>query len=158
MLERILVVVHVVIVIVGIREEIIPNRKYVRRAHVLARQENGFRLAHHIYVARVFEAQIFAVLVAQVSVGVAVAHNLVRALAANGTVVGSDDELALFLGNLLHHLVQRRVQEPRAGNAAVGRFIGRQFPNHGHVGAGVRKHIHEVVDDNVALIIIVQVK
>ena len=75
--ERVLVVRHVVVVVVGVGEERAAGGEHVRRTDVRRRQLRLVRVLYHEHFLRL-AAEVLAQLVAQISVGVAVAYYLHR--------------------------------------------------------------------------------
>ena len=86
-LERVLVIRHVVIVVVGVGEEAVAGRKHIAGAQIGHRQLGLLGVANDKHVLGVV-TEVLAQLVAQIGVGVAVAHYLDGVGAAYGAVVG----------------------------------------------------------------------
>src|SRR5690606_13475137 len=137
-----------VVVVVGVHEELVALGEDVDRAHIGAGQEHlgGVLDLQHIAL---LVAEVAAVLVAQVAVGVAVAHHLAGLAHAHGAVVGGDHHAAATLGDALEDVDQGAVLEPALGEAAVGGVVVGQLADHLHLRAGMAQHVHEVVDDHV---------
>ncbi|MEY4316077.1 MAG: hypothetical protein RI977_1454 [Bacteroidota bacterium] len=86
MLEGVFIVVDVVVVVVGVSEEIVFRSKYKARSQVLQGQEYimGFLHLKHFFG---IVGYVFALLVAKVGVHVFIAHNLDGVFYANTAVV-----------------------------------------------------------------------
>ena len=111
MLERVLVVRHVVVVVVGVGEERAAGGEHVRRTDVRRRQLRLVRVLYHEHFLRL-AAEVLAQLVAQISVGVAVAYYLHRLRSTYTAVVGGDDNLAVDLRECVEQVCHNRMAEP----------------------------------------------
>ena len=111
MLEGVAIVADVVVVVVGIGEEVIACSKYIGSRYVGGRQHGFARLLDDEEVFRVV-GQILAQLIAQVGVGVAVANNLDGIVGTYRTMIGSDDDAIVFLCQLAEQVGNDRMAEP----------------------------------------------
>src|SRR5690554_1206469 len=142
-LEAVLVIAYIVVVIVGVGKEVVARSKNVGGRHIGLWQKDAFGLAYLVNRAGVV-GQVFSLLVAQVGIGVAVAHHLYGILYPYGAVVGGYHHLYLVVGQASEQFKQGRMLEPGKGEGAVGGLVGDEFPNHFHFGACVREHVYEV--------------
>ncbi len=147
MLKSVSVIVVKVVIIIGIEEKLVVFGEDESRTDVGARQAGLFRVAYFEHVALVV-LQVAAHFVAQVGGGFAVAYHFGRRIDADGAVVGSDEELHLAFGGALQGGPERGVEEPGAGERAVGFLIAGQFFEYLHFGAGVRHHVDEIIHDD----------
>src|SRR5689334_12360318 len=115
MLKRVFVKIHVIIIVVGIGEELIFNGKHICSGYILLRQKETVGLKRLHYFST-FVAQIFSLLVAQIGIYIFVANNFEWFLHTNGAVIGSNDHPYLLLRNFFQNLQQRRVYKPGLGN------------------------------------------
>ena len=67
-------------------------------------------------------------------------------------MVGGDDDVGIGLGKFLEKFADRRVVEPRSGDAAVGTLIARQFTHHARLRTGMTEHIDEVDDQHIKIV------
>ena len=88
MLEGVLIVLHVVVVVVRVGEEVVAGGEHVARGEVRCRELRLLRLLDDKEVLAVI-GQVLAELVAQVGVRVTVAYNLHRMVGTYAAVVGS---------------------------------------------------------------------
>ena len=96
MLERITIVTHIIIIIVGIGEERIACRKHITPREVRHRQLGLLRLLDDVEALLVVR-QIRTQFVAQVRVSVSVAHNLHRLGASDTAMIRRHNHLAVGL-------------------------------------------------------------
>ena len=96
MLECVLIIRHVVVVIVGVGKECVARGKHIGRAEVGGGELSQVWILDDEEVLAVV-AQVFAQLVAQVGVGVAVADDLHGLRGADAAMVGGDDDLVVAL-------------------------------------------------------------
>ena len=135
-LEGVLVVVDVVVIIVGIGEEIVVLSKDVGCADIRRRQGGSlgcFQLKDLLGVV----AEILAQFVTQIGVCVLVTNHLDGVVHTDRAVVGGDDDVGIGLGKFLEKFADRRVVEPRSGDAAVGTLIARQFTHHARLSTSM---------------------
>ena len=96
MLERIFVVGHVVIVVVGIGKEVVARGKHIGGTQIWGRQMclRGILDGKHLFW---IVGQILAQFVAQIGVGVPVTDDFNRGGSTDAAVVGGDDDFEMFL-------------------------------------------------------------
>lgn len=87
MLEGAIIILHIIIIVVGIGEEIASGRENVGRRHVGSRKPEPCRILHLIDLLGII-GEILANLVAEISVGVLIAHDLHRIVDTDSAVVG----------------------------------------------------------------------
>ena len=145
MLKCVVVVLNVVVVVVGVGQEVMIQGKHIGRAHVGAGQAIALRLEYLINLLGVV-TQVLAQLVAQVGIGVLVADNLDGIVHADGAMVGGDNYLIAHLGHALEQLDGITGAEPRLGERAVGTVGVGQLAYHLALGASVRHHVDKVDD------------
>ena len=92
MLECACVILHVIVIIVGIGEEILIAGVDECARQVGCRKTELLGIVHLIYLLWII-IQIFTYLITQVGVGVAVAHHLYRIVHTDSAVVGGDNHL-----------------------------------------------------------------
>jgi len=151
MLERVLVVGDVVVVVVGIGKERVTGGKDIAGGEVWRWQEGLGRILDDKELLGVV-AQVLAKLVAQVGVGVAVAHYLYRTGASDAAVVGGDDDLIVGLRHAAEEVGNDGVTEPGEGDAAVGRLVVGQLAHHARLCTGVGEHVDEIEHDDVEVV------
>ncbi len=151
MLEGVAIVTDVIVVVVRVGEEVALASEDVGRAQVHLRQENLLWVFHLEDFFRVV-FQVLAVLVAQVGVHLTVAQNADGFFDIGRAVVGGDDHVAALFRDEAHHVEEAGVLKPRVHQRAVGFLIVGQFADDFHLRAGVGKHIHEVVNNDIQLV------
>ena len=141
-LERVFVISHIIVVVVGVCKEIVVCGENVSRADIGRRQSIAFG---RFYLVRLFGvvAERFSHFIAEVCIGVFVADNLDGVVDVYGSVVGGENDFEIFLGDFAEKVEGRRVFEPRFGDGPRGGFGRGQFPNHFGVGTGVGETIEQ---------------
>ena len=152
MLERVLVVRHVVVVVVGVGEECAAGGEHVRRTDVWCRQLRLLWVLDDEHFLRL-AVEVLAQLVAQVGVRVAVADYLHRLRRTDTAVVGGDDDAAVDLRECAEQVCHHRMAEPRERYRAVSRLVVGEFAHHFRFGSCVREHIDEVHHDDVEVVL-----
>ena len=151
MLKSVLIEVDVIVIVVGIGEELVLRCKNVRCRNVLLWQIKALRLGR-LYHLVAFIPQVLSLFIAQVRIHRLVANDLEGSLHANRPVVRGDDNTGVFFGDLFQNVEQWRMNEPRFSDGAVCGFVGGEFADHGHVGPRVRKHVHKIIHDYIEVI------
>ena len=129
MLERVLIVRHVVVVVVGICQEGVARSENVRRGEVGRRQLRIVRILDNKHFLRL-AVKILAEFVAQVGVGIAVADYLYGLRSPDTSVVCSDDNGTVGLCESLKQLANYRMPEPLEGYAAISRLVVGKLTHH----------------------------
>ena len=111
MLESVFIIRHIIVIVVGVCEEIFARSKHITGAEVWRGKLSLARLFYDVDVARRV-VEVLAELVAQVRVRVAVAHNLHRLRAAYAAVVGGYDHATIVVGERAQQVCHHRVAEP----------------------------------------------
>ena len=151
MLEGASIVGDVVVVIVGVSEEVGVGGEDVARAQVRRGQSSPGGVVDLEDVLGV-AGHVSAGLVAEVGVGVAIAGDLDRVVDLDGAMIGGEDHTAALIGQSVEQLEHDGMLKPRAGQAAVsGRALG-QLTDHLTLGTGMREHVDKVDDNNVELV------
>ena len=136
-LERVTVIVDVVVVVVGIGEEVLLVAKDVAVCQMVDGKTYIFRFARSISFLSI-EREALTKLVAQIGRGVAIANDLDRFAHADGAVVGGQDDLGAHLSDLLEEPIGGRVAEPALCQGAVCGLTAGQLADHLALGASVR--------------------
>ena len=157
MLEGVAVVGDIIIVVVGIGEEVVARSKDVARRQVGRGQEGLGGVLDDKEVLGVI-GQILAQLVAQIGIGVAVADNLDGIGSPNATVVGGDDDAVVSLCQQAEQIGDDRMAEPRQGDGTVGRLVISQLAHHLRLSTGMGEHVDEVEDDDVEVVLLQRVQ
>ena len=111
MLEGVGIVLHVVVVVVGVGEEVVPRGEDVGRRDVGRGQAEAFGPFDFVDLARVV-AQVLAHFVAEVGGGGAVADDAYGGGDADGAVVGGEDDGEAAFGGAAQQLEGGAVAEP----------------------------------------------
>ena len=153
MLESVAVIGHIVVVIVGISEEVVAGGEDIARRQVRRGQEGLGGLLNDKEVLGVV-CQVLAQLVAQVGVSVAVSDNLHGIGGTDAAVVGGDDDAVVGLCQQAEQVGDDAMTEPRQGNGAVGRLVIGQLAHHLRLGTGMGEHVDEVEDNDVEVVLL----
>ena len=151
MLEGVAVVGDVVVVVVGVGEEVVAPGEDVGCADVGLGKEHAAWLLDFIDLLGIV-GKALAQLVAEIGVDGAVAHDLYGIADADAAVVGGDDDAVVGVGQAAHELAEGGVAEPREGERAVGGLVGCQLADGTRLGAGVRQHVDEVEHHDVQVV------
>ena len=144
MLERVAIVRYVVIIVVGIGKERVARGKHVAGREIGLWQHGLAGVLNHKQALILVVPQVLTQLVAQVGVGVAVAHNFNGLGATYTAVVGSYNHLAIHLSQLAEEIADNRMAEPREGYRAIGTLVVGQLAHHLRFGTGVAQHVDKV--------------
>ena len=68
-------------------------------------------------------------------------------------MVGGDDHIDIVVSEELDDLQKGRILHPREGDRTIGTLVLGQFADDIAVGARMRKHIDEVVDNDIQLVV-----
>src|SRR3954462_1539929 len=151
MLKGVLIQAHVVVVIIGIRKKLVLDREDIAGRDVVLWQKKPVGLQDgHDLVPLI--TKVLSLFVTKVGIDILIADYFEWLLYANRSVVGGDNHTRFVIGYLLHDFQQRRMDEPGFRDGPIGRFIRGKFSHHCHIGAGVRKHVHEIIDNDVQVI------
>ena len=152
MLERVLVIRHVVVVVVGIGEETVASGEDIACADVGRRKMRLMRLLDDKEVL-VVVGEILAELIAEIGIGVAVANNLHGLARAHRTVVGGDYHTVVTASEQLEKLGDCRMAKPTEGDTAISRLSVCQLTHHLRLGARMTQHVDEIEHHNIDVVI-----
>ena len=139
MLESILVVIHIVIVVVGIGEEIILHGEDIGRTHIGFGKSGLFGFSYSEYVFETFVViQVSSLLISQIGRRVSVSNDTHGTLDSDGTVISCEDDLDVVFTQSFKGTKQRRKFKPASRDGSIGSFIGSQFTDDVHLGYSVR--------------------
>ena len=96
MLEGVLIILHVIVVVVRIGKEVVAGGEHIARGEIRCRELRFLWLFDDEEVLAVV-GKVFAELIAQVGVGVAVADNLDRIVGTDAAMIGGDDDAIVGL-------------------------------------------------------------
>ena len=143
MLEGAGVVLHIVVVIVGIGEEVFVHRKDIGTRDIGRRESEFTGIAYFEHLLGVV-TQVLATLIAEVGIGVAIAYHLDGIVDTDSAMVGGDYHFVTQFGEATEDVESRRVTEPGFGDRPISGIVACQFADHLRFGAGMREHIDEV--------------
>ena len=153
MLEGITIVGDVIVVVVGIGEEVVTRGKDVAGGEVGCRQMGLGGVFDDEEVLGVV-CQVLTELIAQVGVRVTVADNLHGVGSTDAAVVGGDDDVVVGLCQLSEEVGDDGVLEPREGDAAIRRLVVGQLAHHLRLGTGMAEHVDEVEHHDVEVVLL----
>ena len=111
MLERVFIVRHVVVVVVGISEEAVATSKGIRRAEVGRRQESLVRFLYGKHVLGIV-SKVLAKLVSKVGVSIPVSDYLQRLRSSYGAMISCQHYGVVGVGQHLEQVRDDRVPKP----------------------------------------------
>ena len=152
MLERVLVVGHVVVVIVGIGKEAVACGKDIAGADI-GRRQMGLAGVLDDKEFLIVVGQVLAELVAEIGVGVAVADYLHWFAGAHRTMVGGDYDAIVALRKQFEEVGDCRMAKPTEGDAAICRLGVGQLAHHLRLGAGMTEHVDEIEHDDIDVVL-----
>ena len=136
MLEGVGVVLHVLVVVVGVGEEIVLAAEDVSAGDMPPGEEDVLGVLHLEDLLWVVVEQ-SSLLVSQVDADVAVTLDAHGAVDAYRAVVGGEHHCGVAVGECFDEFQQWRVLHPRECHRAVGAFVGGQFAHDIALGACV---------------------
>ena len=151
MLEGVAVVLDVVVVVVGVGKEVLVLGEDVGRADVGGWQACLAGVADFVDLLGIV-GKVLAQFVAQVGVGVLVAHHFHGVVGTHGTVVGGQDYAAIHGCQRAEEFGHGRMAEPTLRDAAVCRLAVGQFAHHAAFRSGMAEHVYEVEHHDVEVV------
>ena len=152
MLEGIPIVRHVIVVVVWIGKEVVTRGKHIARRQVRRRQMGLAGILDHKDFLR-FVGQVLAQFIAQIGVGIAVAHYLHGVVGTYRAMIGGDDDTIVGLSQLTEQVGYDRMAEPRQGDASVGRLVVGQLTHHLRLRTGMTEHVDEIEHYHVQVVL-----
>ena len=129
MLERVLLVRHIVVVVVGVGKESVAHCENIRRTQVRRGQMCLSRVADFKHLTRLI-AKVLAQFIAEIGVRIAVTDNLYRAIGADTSMICGDNDMAVNMTEHTEKLGHPRMSQPTLRDAAVCTLIVCKLTDH----------------------------
>ena len=115
MLECAGIILHVVVIIIGIRKEIPTSRKNISRRNIGRRQSKAVRALNFVHLTRIV-IKIFTHFIAQIGIGILIADYLHRIVNAHCPVIGCQYYLIPLRRYQFKQIYNVGMAEPRLGD------------------------------------------